>query len=167
MERPDTLDGIVADVERLYPGIEVTGLPITGRIMRMSRYLEGMRETELGRFGLTIADFDVLATMRRRAGNGSINIRELQQATMLSSGGTTKRLDRLENAGLLERHPDPNDRRGTLISLSRKALKLIDAVIPAITLMESEYIRRVLTTGKERACMADGLRALLLSQETE
>jgi DNA-binding MarR family transcriptional regulator len=32
---------------------------------------------------------------------------------MLSSGGTTKRLDRLADAGLIKREPDPNDRRGT------------------------------------------------------
>jgi DNA-binding MarR family transcriptional regulator len=45
---------------------------------------------------------------------------------MLSSGGTTKRLDRLESAGLIQRHPDPNDRRGTLIALTGAGFDLIN-----------------------------------------
>ena len=44
---------------------------------------------------------------------------------MLTSSGTTKRLDKLEDAGLITREPDPNDRRGTLIALTDKGLALI------------------------------------------
>jgi hypothetical protein len=119
----DVVDGIVDDVFALYPGIEVSGLPITGRVMRLARYLEALREQWLGEFGLTVPDFDVLATMRRTAGNTATNVRELQRSMMLSSGGTTKRLDRLERAGLIERLPDPNDRRGVLIRSLRTRTK--------------------------------------------
>ena len=40
---------------------------------------------------------------------------ELAKHTGLTSGATTAMLDRLEKAGLIERQPNPNDRRGTLI----------------------------------------------------
>jgi DNA-binding MarR family transcriptional regulator len=53
------------------------------------------------------------------------------KATMLSSGGMTKRLDRLVAAGLVERRPDPTDRRGTLVRLSRKGRACIDRALEA------------------------------------
>ena len=45
---------------------------------------------------------------------------------MLSSGGITKRLDRLQEAGLVERRPNPDDRRGALVRLTRKGRAVID-----------------------------------------
>ena len=129
----DVLDGIVQDVHDLYPGMEVTGLPIIGRVLRLARYLEARREKQLDGYGLTVPDFDVLATMRRQAGDTAINIRTLQRSMMLSSGGTTKRLDRLEMAGHIERLPDPSDRRGVLIRLTSDGLALIDEILPAVT----------------------------------
>jgi DNA-binding MarR family transcriptional regulator len=42
--------------------------------------------------------------------------RELMRATLLSSGGMTKRLDRLEEAGLIERRPDPGDRHSEILA---------------------------------------------------
>ena len=41
---------------------------------------------------------------------------ELARHTGLTSGATTAMLDRLEKAGLIERRPNPNDRRGTLVA---------------------------------------------------
>ena len=161
----DAIDGIVEDVYTLYPGIDVIGLPIAGRIMRLARYLEAHRERRLGEYGLTVPDFDVLATMRRRAGEEAINVRDLQHSMMLSSGGTTKRLDRLERAGLVQRMPDPNDRRGVLIGLTPAGLALIDDVIPAITGYENELVGGAITSSRDRERVADGLRRLLVDRE--
>lgn len=161
----DVVDGIVEDVHDLYPGIDVKGLPVTGRVMRLARYLEALREQWLGQFGLTVPDFDVLASMRRRAGESAINVRDLQHSMMLSSGGTTKRLDRLERAELIERLPDPNDRRGVLIRLTPTGLELIDRVIPAITERENDLVTAGITTARERDRVAEGLRRMLLAHE--
>jgi DNA-binding MarR family transcriptional regulator len=161
----DVLDGVVQDMHDLYPRLEVTGLPIIGRVLRLARYLEDRREEQLSRYGLTVPDFDVLATMRRQAGGESINIRELQRSMMLSSGGTTKRLDRLEKAGHIERLPDPNDRRGVLIRLTSEGLVLIDDILPAVTRAENDVVRNAIDSDGERTTAADVLRRLLLAQE--
>lgn len=160
----DVLDGVVRDVRDLYPELDVIGLPIVGRVLRLARFLEGRRETQLGEYGLTVPDFDVLATMRRQAGDEAINIRELQRSMMLSSGGTTKRLDRLEAAGHIERLPDPNDRRGVLIRLTPKGRALIDDILPAITRAENAVVSSAIDAD-EGAVVADGLRRLLIAQE--
>jgi DNA-binding MarR family transcriptional regulator len=79
---------------------------------------------------------------------------------MLTSSGTTKRLDRLEQAGLITRAPDPDDRRGTLITLTPAGLRLIDTASEAH--LENE--RRLLgaLTNAERGRLADLLRKLQL-----
>ena len=162
----DAVDEIVDDVREHFPDLEVTGLPITGRILRLCRFLETRREEQLAQFGLTLGDFDMLATMRRRAADQPINIRELQRSLMLSSGGTTKRLDRLEAAGLIERLPDPTDRRGVLIALSPAGRAVIDAAVPAITNYETMMVEAAIDSTAVRAAVEDGLRRMLIAQET-
>jgi DNA-binding MarR family transcriptional regulator len=160
------MDEIVDEVRGWLPDLDVSGLPITGRILRLARYLEAGREAELVQFGLTLADFDLLATLRRRAASEPIKIRDLQFSLMLSSGGMTKRLDRLESAGLIERLPDPNDRRGTLISLSPRGLDLIDEAVPTITRYETAVVTGAIGSERSRVAVENGLRQLLIAKES-
>ena len=72
---------------------------------------------------------DVVATLRRSGTR--LRPTDLTNATMLTSSGMTKRLDKLEAAGLVAREPDPGDRRGTLIALTAEGRELIDALTEA------------------------------------
>jgi DNA-binding MarR family transcriptional regulator len=161
----DAIDEIVEDVRRGYPGLEASGLPITGRVLRLALFVASNREVVLAQYGLTVADFDVLASLRRRAATGAIKVRDLQSWMMLSSGGMTKRLDRLESMGLLERHPDPADRRGVLIQLTKRGRGVIDRALPAITESETELVTGAIGSVESRRGLEDGLRQLLLAQE--
>lgn len=160
------MDEIVEEVRGHFPDLAMTGLPITGRVMRLARYLEQRREEQLAEFGLTLPDFDMLATMRRkRAAVQPINVREFQRSLMLSSGGTTKRLDRLESAGLIERRPDPDDRRGVLIALTPAGEALIDVALPALLTTEAAFVEAAIPSDAARSEVEDGLRRLLVDQE--
>jgi len=55
----------------------------------------------------------------------------LSDSLMITSGGTTKRLDRMEAAGLVARRPDPEDRRGILVELTQRGREIIDAAVEA------------------------------------
>ena len=161
----DAIDDVVNDLRRWRPDLEAVGLPITGRVLRLAQYLTIGREQRLAEFGLTVADFDVLATLRRRASAESVNVGDLQHAMMLSSSGVTKRLDRLETAQLIERHPDPNDRRGVLIRLSQTGLDLIDRVVVAITVFENDAVSGAINSDEERLQLETGLRRMLIAHE--
>jgi DNA-binding MarR family transcriptional regulator len=161
----DAVDQIVNDLRHWRPDLEVIGLPITGRVLRLAQYLTSGREQRLAEFGLTVADFDVLATLRRRAAAESVNVGDLQHAMMLSSSGVTKRLDRLETARLIERHPDPNDRRGVLIRLSQTGIDLIDRAVVAVTVFESGVVSGAIGSDEERLQLETGLRRMLLEHE--
>jgi DNA-binding MarR family transcriptional regulator len=63
--------------------------------------------------GLNATDMECLRLLFQK---GIATPSELARHTGLTSGATTAMLDRLEKAGLIERRPNPNDRRGTLIT---------------------------------------------------
>jgi DNA-binding MarR family transcriptional regulator len=77
----------------------------------------------------------------------------------------TKRLDRLESAQLLERHPDPHDRRGVLIKLTQTGLDLIDRAVVAITLFESGVVSGAIGSDDERLQLESALRRMLVEHE--
>lgn len=62
--------------------------------------------------GLNATDMECLRLLFQK---GIATPSELARYTGLTSGATTAMLDRLEKADLIERRPNPNDRRGTLI----------------------------------------------------
>jgi DNA-binding MarR family transcriptional regulator len=85
-------------------------------------------------------------------------------ATMLSSGGITKRLDRLAAVGLIERRPDPADRRGTLVRLTPKGRSAIDRALEAHVANEERLLRAL--AADDRRQLDRLLRRLLGSLET-
>jgi DNA-binding MarR family transcriptional regulator len=82
---------------------------------------------------------------------------------MLSSGGMTKRLDRLAAAGLVERRPDPSDRRGTLVRLTARGRKTIDAALPVHVANEARLLAGL--SAQERRSLDSLLRKLLAKLE--
>jgi DNA-binding MarR family transcriptional regulator len=99
--------------------------------------------------GLQPGEFDVLATLRRSGKPYMLSPTRLYEAVMISSGGMTNRLDRLERAGLVERRPDPNDRRGKLIALTDAGKRAIDDTIGRHVANE-ERLLSVLTPAEQQ-----------------
>ena len=102
----------------------------------------------------------MLATLRRSGPPYRLRATEFTRTLMITSSGATKRLDRLEQAGLIERSPDPQDRRGTLIGLTPEGRKLIDGVTEAHLANERRLLEAL--SPEEREQLADLLRKLLL-----
>ena len=98
--------------------------------------------------GLQPGEFDVLATLRRSGDPYMLSPTRLYEAAMISSGGMTNRLDRLERAGLIERRPDPGDRRGKLIALTPIGRRLIDETLTRHVANE-EQLLSVLTAAEQ------------------
>jgi DNA-binding MarR family transcriptional regulator len=131
-----------------------------GRISRLARELEQRLEPVYREHGLEPGWHDVLATLRRAGPPYRMRPSEFTNTLMLTSSGTTKRLDRLEQAGLITRGPDPDDRRGTLITLTPAGHTVIDNTTEAH--LDNE--RRLLSalTDADRRRLADLLRKLQL-----
>jgi DNA-binding MarR family transcriptional regulator len=82
---------------------------------------------------------------------------------MVSTGGMTKRLDRLEARGLIRRDPDPADRRGTLVTLTSAGLATIDTVASAHVQNEKRLVATL--SPNQRNTLTRLLRQLLLALE--
>jgi DNA-binding MarR family transcriptional regulator len=156
----DGVDLILEQWRRERPDLDHSPIGIVGRVSRLARELEQRLEPVYREHGLEPGWHDVLATLRRSGPPYRLRPTEFTSTLMLTSSGTTKRLDRLEQAGLITRGPDPEDRRGTLITLTAAGRALIDAVTEAH--MENE--RRLLSalTEAEQHRLADLLRKLQL-----
>jgi DNA-binding MarR family transcriptional regulator len=156
----DHVDEIQDRLAELYPGADSTAFGVTGRILSLARALEALRAEHLRLFDLTPGDFDVLATIRRQQGADGMNPGQILDSVLITSGGLTKRIDRLERAGLIERHPDPGDRRGTLLRLTPTGRTRVDEAIPSVLEMEGEVLATALDDGRLSES-ADLLRRLM------
>jgi DNA-binding MarR family transcriptional regulator len=156
----DGVDLILEQWRRERPDLDHSPIGVIGRVSRLARELEQRLEPVYREHGLEPGWHDVLATLRRTGPPFRLRPSEFTGALMLTSSGTTKRLDRLEQAGLIERAPDPDDRRGVIISLTPKGRALIDRLTEAH--MENE--RRLLgaLSDAEQRRLADLLRKLQL-----
>jgi DNA-binding MarR family transcriptional regulator len=101
--------------------LEVEG--IVDRVNGLSRRFKRVLNETIAEHGLSYEDWDVLGALRRAGPPFRRSAGELAQISELSSGAMTNRLDRLEKARLVKRLPDPNDRRGVLIELTKTGLK--------------------------------------------
>lgn len=126
MADTDGLDVILQQWQRERPDLDTSPMGVIGRISRLCREIERRLEPVYAVYGLEPGWYDVLATLRRTGHPYRLRPTDFAAALMLTSSGTTKRLDRLEAAGHIRREPDPGDRRGVQIVLTPKGRKLID-----------------------------------------
>jgi DNA-binding MarR family transcriptional regulator len=129
---PDRAATALAQWRKERPDLDPLPMAVLGRLAEAALVIARDRLNPLfERFDLQAGEFDVLATLRRSGAPYALTPTALYEAAMISSGGMTSRVDRLEKAGLAERRAHPTDRRGALVALTRKGLALIDEVVGA------------------------------------
>lgn len=147
------------------PELDTRPLETIGRILRI-QFLAGARIRRLlQRHGLDGGGFDVLATLRRSGSPHRMTPTALYRELILTSGAMTNRIDVLERAGLVKRHPDPADRRGTLIELTREGLALVDRAMEEH--MAGEAAMAAHLTKEEQKELAGLLQKLLAGMEDD
>jgi DNA-binding MarR family transcriptional regulator len=154
----DAVDEILDQWRRERPDLDPAPIGVIGRISRLAREIEVRLEAVYREHGLEPGWHDVLATLRRSGPPFRLRPTDLTTALMLTSSGTTKRLDRLERAGLVERTADPHDRRAVAISLTTQGLALIDHVTEAHLANERTILESLSVADQRR--LADLLRTL-------
>ena len=145
----DHLDDILAQWRRERPDLDPSALGVLGRLLRSAHLADAALADGLAELDLQSGWFDLLAALRRVGAPYELNPTQLMRASLLTSGGITKRLDRLAGAGLVERRPDPNDRRGTLVRLTRRGRATVDRAI-GLHIANEERLLRSLTSAESR-----------------
>jgi DNA-binding MarR family transcriptional regulator len=160
MAETDGVDLILEQWRRERPDLDHSPIGVIGRVSRLAREIEQRLEPVYAEHGLEPGWHDVLATLRRFGAPYRLRPSDFTGSLMLTSSGTTKRLDKLEQAGLIRRDPDPQDRRGVLITLTPAGVELIDRLTTAHMANEARILGAL--SDAERDRLADLLRKLQL-----
>lgn len=156
----DRADIAIEQWGRERPDLPALPMAVLGRLNEASeRVMRDHLNPLFAEAGLQSGEFDVLATLRRSGEPFMLSPTRLYEAAMISSGGMTNRLDRLERAGLIERRPDPHDRRGKLIALTGEGRRVIDETI-TLHVTNEERLLSVLSA-KEQETLDALLRKLI------
>ncbi len=161
MTERDGVDTIIEQWRAARPDLDPSPSGVIGRISRLARELEARLEPVYKQHGLEPGWHDLLATLRRSGPPFALRPSDLTGTLMLTSSGTTQRLDKLEEAGLIARGPDPNDRRAILITLTPEGKDLIDGVTAAHLANEASLLEGL--SAAEQRELAALLRKLLIS----
>jgi DNA-binding MarR family transcriptional regulator len=128
------------------------------RLLKVSSHTLRALDVELDlHHRLSVSEFDVLITLDN-APDGSYRMTDLARAVMLSSGGLTRLVGRLEQQGLVRRDLDPADARSFHASLTEQGCRRLaearlthDAVIERILatpLSEQDLAELALVLGR-------------------
>ena len=115
----------VAQWKQELPELAAENMLLIGRLKRAAAVIARELEKVYGEYGLTEGSFDVLATLRRSGTPYTLTPTELFSSLMVTSGTMTTRLKNLENQGLIDRLPNPDDARSLLVRLTDKGKELI------------------------------------------
>ena len=125
----DEVDRLVEAWRRERPDLDVAPMEVLSRVTRLARHLDRARSQAFDTHGLESWEFDVLAALRRAGKPYQLSPGRLLKETLVTSGTMTNRVDRLTARGLVERLPDPADRRGVLVQLTDAGRDSVDAAM--------------------------------------
>jgi DNA-binding MarR family transcriptional regulator len=159
----DSIATLLDEWRRERPDVDCSPFGVFGRIWRLSANLSAASAKWLAPLGLNFESFSVIVTLRRSGPPFQLNPTALYRESLISSGAITNRIDRVEALGLVKRLPDPNDRRGTIVRLTRKGRVLADRAIA----LHFDHLAKCLSdlAPGERAELAALLGKLLASME--
>ncbi|WP_298257949.1 MarR family transcriptional regulator [uncultured Litoreibacter sp.] len=154
----DHVDQIIAQWKKSRPDLDVGPMEVIGRLSRLTAKLGGEMEKTWKVSDLNRASFDVLATLRRSGKPKGLSPGELLDLTMVTSGTMTNRIDQLVKAGLVERVPNPEDKRGFLVRLTKEGFATIEKAVSDHVETQHRLLQGL--SAAQRRNLNDLLRAL-------
>jgi DNA-binding MarR family transcriptional regulator len=139
-DAPDRVDRVEDGWRQERPDIDVSSVGVVTRIWRIGRHLDRHRKERLDAFGTDRGALDILAMLRRAGPPYRRTAGELQHSALITSGGMSQRLERLEDAGLVTRHMHPEDRRKVEVELTPHGMALVDDVTGDLMANESKLL---------------------------
>jgi DNA-binding MarR family transcriptional regulator len=132
----DEVDELTDAWSRERADLDLAPVAVFSRITRLARHLDLARREAFSAYDIESWEFDVLAALRRAGAPYELSPGRLLRETMVTSGTMTNRVDRLAGRGLVERHPDPEDRRGVLVRLTAEGKTAVDGAFTALLVAE-------------------------------
>jgi DNA-binding MarR family transcriptional regulator len=151
----ELLDGSRERHESAYPDGDTDAFVYFAHLSAARQLTEIFYRRLLKPHRISDSEFRVLSSLRRRDERKTTPL-ELNRFVQITSAGMTRTLDRLEDAGYIERSPNPDDRRSILVGLTRRGREFADAVTTDLGAQYSEALSTV--TRKELRAEINQLR---------
>jgi DNA-binding MarR family transcriptional regulator len=161
----DHVDAVRAAWGRVWPGLDTSPVGVVARVGRLAAFFDQGIDRAMAAHGLSRSSWDILATLRRDGPPFEAGPTEMYRGLMRSSGWIANRLKRLERAGLITRHRDPDDARAIRVRLTERGVRLVDEVAPLHVANEERMLRALSPEDRER--LAGLLRTLLVEMERD
>ncbi|MCI0841657.1 MAG: MarR family transcriptional regulator [Chloroflexi bacterium] len=159
----DLIDRIIRESSDVWPGYCAESEEVVLRIFRAFHFIEQEMVFGLSRFDLIPGEFGVLIELRLSGPPYRLTPTQLYNRLLVTSGGMTGRIDKLEKREYVRRIPDPNDRRSLLVELMERGKEVINEAACSQHRME-EHITQSLSPD-EKGQLAKLLRKLLVDLE--
>jgi DNA-binding MarR family transcriptional regulator len=127
----DRVDKVLDDWNEERPELAIDALGIVLRIQVLEKMLSDSINKSLSQLDLEWWEYDVLSFLRRLGEPYRSTASDIAEASMLSPGALTNRIDHMLERKFVTRQEDPEDRRRVLISLTPKGVKIADAAAKA------------------------------------
>ncbi|WP_163266423.1 MarR family winged helix-turn-helix transcriptional regulator [Chelativorans alearense] len=161
----DHVDRLRWQWARELPDLDTEPMAILGRAFRLSNLVRPSIEATFAGFGLDRGEFDVIATLRRSGPPYRLTPTQMYSSLMISSGGLTHRLDRLEKAGLIRREKSPHDGRSVQVALTEAGVARAEEAFRTDMANETPFLQAL--DAKEREALAGLLRKLIVGIEND
>jgi DNA-binding MarR family transcriptional regulator len=125
----DEVQRLLQAWRRERPDVDVAPLEVLSRVSRLAVHLGRVRAAAFTQVGLEEWGYDVLAALRRAGAPYQLSPSALIRETFVTSATITHRVDRLTEARLVARTPDPHDGRGVLVTLTIDGRDIVDRAL--------------------------------------
>jgi DNA-binding MarR family transcriptional regulator len=164
MER-DQIDEFLDEISTELPRLDLVTEGIVDRISFLDKHLKRAMEETLSERGLTHGEWSVLGILKRPGPPYRRTPGQLARHADLSTGAMTNRLDKLEEAGLVRRLPDPDDRRSVQVELTEAGHRAWEESVDVQARKEALLVSAL--TGAERDQLNELLRRVVVKAERE
>ena len=159
----DHVDAFLARIHLAFPDLDLEVEGIVDRIGGINRRINRMLDETLAEVGLDHGEYKVLSFLSQSGPPFRSTPGRLAKRMELSSGAMTNRLDRLEEADLVRRLPDPEDRRSVVVELTDHGRETIQKMVGAQA--QKEALLAMSLSAREQKQLNGLLRKVMLEFE--
>ncbi|BBY63922.1 MarR family winged helix-turn-helix transcriptional regulator [Mycolicibacterium helvum] len=157
-EPGDTVDAIVAAWRRELPSVPTDSIGIVTRLWHIAKLLGDDRARVVRSLGADMATLDLLSTLRRSGSPYRMTTRALADASLITAGAITQRVDRAVTQGLVTRTSRAGS-RAVDVELTQVGYRATDELVTAVLTHENELLDGL--DARQRQHLADTLSTLL------
>jgi len=147
----------MASWKRERPDIDGSGKAVVGRILQLNDIIMRAIDKALAKHGVKYPVYAVLATIRVSGAPYRMSPTDLLSSLLVTSGGLSNLLRRMEEDGYVRRMADKRDGRGVIVELTDKGTAVADASMTDHAAVERELIECLSPDLRDTVARALGL----------